>query len=259
MAMQHSLTNLRVLITRPLAQSRALAAQIHEYRGIAVQVPTLEIVGVPASDSLRKKLLCGTECQAVIFVSHNAVIHANRITPLAGFSMRAVFAPGRSTALALNEVGVNDVITPATGYDSESLLALPEMRDVSGKHILIVRGQGGREELHDKLVNRGARVNYAEVYNRRRPADCHENLRRALADGVDVICVSSGEAMENLLSSLPAGEAESVLQLPLFAPSPRVAGLARARGFKQPVIADTPDDLGTTTSLLQWAATQRPV
>jgi uroporphyrinogen-III synthase len=257
--MQHSLSNLRVLITRPLAQSRTLAAKIQEYQGIAVQVPTLEIVGVPASPSLRQKLSCGTECHLVVFVSRNAVVHANAITPLADLAMHSVIAPGRATAQALNDVGVNDVITPASGNDSESLLALPEMCGVSGKHILIVRGRGGREELHDKLLDRGARVNYVEVYDRRQPADCHENLCRALAVGVDVICVSSGEAMENLLSSLPSGKAETVLQLPLFAPSPRVAGLARARGFKQPVIADTPDDLGTTTSLLQWATAQRPV
>jgi len=257
--MQHTLANLRVLITRPLDQSSALADLIHKCGGIAVAVPTLEIVGVPVSDAQRQTLLNCAACHAVVFISRNAVVHANSIAPLVGLAMRAVFAPGEATARALGDVGVDDVITPDSGSDSESLLALPQLCDISGKRVLIVRGLGGRDELRDKLVDRGARVDYVEVYRRRPPGDCHDKLRRALTDGIDAICVGSGEAMENLLSRLSAGEMESVLRLPLFAPSPRVASLARARGFKQPVVTDTPDDRGTTNSLLKWAAMQKPV
>ncbi len=237
----------------------ALAALIHENQGVAVSVPTLEIVNVPVSDAQRKTLLTCADCHAVVFVSRNAVVHANAIAPLASLAMRAVFAPGVATADALEDVGVDDVITPDCGNDSESLLALPQLQNIGGKHVLIVRGLGGRDELRDKLVGRDARVDYVEVYRRRPPADCHDNLRLALAVGVDAICVGSGEAMENLLSCLSTDETGSVLRLPLFAPSQRVAELARARGFKQPVVTDAPDDQSTTCSLLKWAAMQKPV
>ena len=62
------------------------------------------------------------------------------------------FAPGPGTAEALASVGVTDVRIPATTFDSEGLLALPELSAVRGKRIVIFRGDGGREDLGDALV-----------------------------------------------------------------------------------------------------------
>ena len=39
-----------------------------------------------------------------------------------------------------------------------------------GREVLIVRGAGGREYLKDELERRGARVRYATVYRRLKPA-----------------------------------------------------------------------------------------
>ena len=74
------------------------------------------------------------------------------------------FAPGPGTAEALADAGIANVRIPATTFDSDGLLALPELASTSqGKRVLIFRGDGGREQLGDTLRARGAEVDYVVV------------------------------------------------------------------------------------------------
>ena len=55
------------------------------------------------------------------------------------------------------------------GFDSEALLAHPDLTIAAAARVLIVRGDGGRELLQETFARRGAVVETREVYRRVRP------------------------------------------------------------------------------------------
>ena len=138
-----------ILVTRPRAQAAPLARLIEQAGGRALLFPAIEIEDVPAPGALSRL----HEFDLVIFVSPTAVAKAMpqvRAWP-AGPRVAAV---GAGTRRALEKHGIANVIAPATGADSEALLATPELGDVAGKRIAILRGDGGRALLGDTFVER---------------------------------------------------------------------------------------------------------
>jgi len=155
-----SLAGAGVLITRARDQAGPLVAAVEEAGGVAWLVPALEIAPLAGPEA------GGEAPDLAVFVSPNAVRHGARFLSLAGCRYAAI---GPATAEAMRRAGRPPDLTPAGGYDSESLLAAGELADMSGRRVLIVRGRGGRELLADTLRERGAAVHYAEVYERRLP------------------------------------------------------------------------------------------
>ena len=110
-----------------------------------------------------------------------------------------MLAPGPGTAEALAAAGIAGARIPATTFDSEGLLELPELADVRGKRVLILRGDGGREHLGDTLRARGAHVEGVSCYRRARPRSDTKGLGEAFRDGaIDIVTITSSEALDNL-------------------------------------------------------------
>ena len=105
----------------------------------------------------------------LVFVSTNAVQYAFPLLPDQLPLDIGVAAIGQATANALDAVGLPATLVPER-MDSEGLLALPELADLRGRHVIVLRGNGGRELLADTLVERGATLQQVEVYRRRLPA-----------------------------------------------------------------------------------------
>src|SRR5262249_4796592 len=137
---------------------------------------------------------------AAIFVSPNAVEYGVP-DPRRWPTRLAAFGPGPGTAEALAAAGIADVRIPTTTFDSEGLLALPELDDVRGKRVLILRGEGGREHLADALRARGAHVDAIACYRRAQPRSGVTGLAEAFDTGaIDAVTITSSEAVDNLWS-----------------------------------------------------------
>ena len=218
-----------ILVTRPARQAQRLAALVEAGGGRAILFPAIEI------EPLEGPLPPLEEFDLVAFVSPTAVQCAG--ARLKGSSVR-VAAVGSGTRRELEAQGFTDVVAPRDGSDSEALLALPELQDVAGKRILIVRGEGGRELLAESLTARGGEVEYLECYRRVVPrADPAPLL--AKWDEVDAVTVSSSEAVDNLVGLLGAGR---LAGKPLFANHPRVAERAREAGIAEVIVAGPGDE-----------------
>ena len=79
-------------------------------------------------------------------------------------------------------------------------------------------------------------------------------LRDALQNHtLDIILISSGEALENLLSLTGKAETATLLDIQLAVTHPRQAEKAKALGFtRTPIISQQPGDTYLVDALLEW-------
>ncbi len=102
----------------------------------------------------------------VFVVSPNAVDYAAKTLVDTGFHFRSdlkYFAVGQRTAKYLTEKAEQAVIYPIEFENSEGVLALPEMQNLTDKTILILRADSGRELLAETAVLRGQLFNIWSV------------------------------------------------------------------------------------------------
>lgn len=241
-----------VLVTRPEAQSRALTSAIEKAGGTAIAFPVMRIEGRVPGEILAEA--AGQPLpDIVVFVSRNAVEHG--IGAL-GVTNALLAAIGPATAEAITARGKHVDIIPDGSFDSETLLSDPILKDVSGRHITIVRGESGRELLADTLRERGAEVCYLPVYRRvvaQPSAATIERLQQSWQRGdIDCVTVMSVQTLEFLLQILPASSVALLRGTPLVAPAERVLQTALTRLPGIPTkLSDGPGEAAMVNALIQ--------
>ncbi|WP_119632203.1 uroporphyrinogen-III synthase [Methylocaldum marinum] len=255
-----TLFGLNVLVTRPREQADGLCALIEAAGGRALRMPLLEIAAV-ADPSTAEALLSRTDqWDWLIFTSTNAVRFALQIIggSYAPPPSARVAAIGRATAEALAKAGIRVDLIPKPQFNSESLLASPEMADVTGQSILIVRGEGGREHLAQTLEARGAEVVFAEVYRRILPEmDIAYWIDLWRQGRIDVVTITSGEALNNLMLFLGEARHEFTERTPLVVIGSRIEKLARDLGWHHVIGAEPASDQAITETIIGLAETKR--
>ncbi len=244
----------RILVTRPLEQADRLIDLIRSSGGEAVMFPAIEILGPSDHAILNKQIDLLHTYDLAIFISPTAVKHgvkhltARRAWP-SGLPIAAV---GPGSARALEACGFQRIILPTGHSDSEALLALPELNRVSGKRIIIFRGEGGREVLATTLRQRGAEVVYAECYRRAKPvSSLAPILESHLRTPLSAITITSTEALNNLLDIAGTTNQPVLADIPFFVPHQRIAESARQRGI-QTVITAEGGDAGLVEGMVKF-------
>ncbi|MCY1393431.1 Uroporphyrinogen-III synthase [compost metagenome] len=228
------MTGWRLLLTRPAEECSALAATLKEAGVSSHAMPLLDIEAITVGTAQRSRIL-ELDCYcAVIVVSKPAARlglelmdqHWPQPPQLAWFSV------GAATAQILQARGLA-VTFPAEGDDSEALLQLPRLQAAiaePGARVLIMRGEGGRELLAERLSELGASVEYLELYRRSLPQYPVGALSHVVGEQrLNGLVVSSGQGFEHL-RTLAGDDWPQLSQMTLFVPSPRVAEIAQAAG-----------------------------
>lgn len=246
------LAGLRIVVTRPRGQANELAQNITRLGGKPLLFPLLEIV--PVSDTkVLTTLAQNLQCyDLLVFISPNAVKYG--MATLIGIPPNVrIAAVGQSSAQALRELGVGNVIAPTERFDSEALLVLPELQNVSGWRVAILRGDAGREVLGETLKLRGAQVEYVTCYQRSKP---ETDATELLAGKADALTVTSSEALGHLWQMLGELDRARFAVIPLFVPHARIVDLARQQGWREVIQTASGDD-GMLDALVAWAHTKR--
>ncbi|HEC58606.1 hypothetical protein LCGC14_1861560 [marine sediment metagenome] len=229
-----SLNGLKVLVTRPEQQAATLCNSITAGGGIAIAFPVIDIL--PISSWNESKISINQQ-DMIIFVSRNAVIHF-----MAGMQGSLpddiqLVAVGAGTAETMREQGLRVNILPPPPGGSEALLLMPELNNVQNKHILIVRGDGGREHLADTLIARDANIKYLEVYQRGLATRSKQEIE--LAKTADCIVITSVAGLDNVCLLINIDELTSKW---LIVMSERIRQHALSLGFQHCVVVDDASD-----------------
>lgn len=220
-----------VLVTRPDQQGRELCQRLVDVGIPAIHHPLINIVANRNGSNLVHQL---TECDILIAVSQHAVNFAHQLFSNASSNWPTdviYLAVGQKTAHYLSKLSQQKVNYPLVG-DSEHLLEVPELQDVDGKRILILRGNGGRELIYQRLVQRQAKVEYCETY-------CREFISFSAESAypywqqhdVTRIVVTSSEQLAFLVSQTPPIYQTWLFNLQLLVPSQRIVETAINLGF----------------------------
>jgi uroporphyrinogen-III synthase len=238
------LEGVRVLVARPQDQGATLTAQLQNKGAEAIQLPAIEIKSTPLSPSLKNCFLNLDQYHHVIAVSTHAARFGlqwvDQYWPQLPVSIKW-YAVGEKTASVLNDADI-DVITAFQGNNSEALLDLPELEQLNNENVLILRGLDGRELLKQTLEQRGAKVDYAELYQRGLPnySDCE--LDKALIKfSPNILITLSGETLHNLVK-LSQNRDIVITDKTVLVPSERVAEQAKLLGFGEILIPDALDE-----------------
>ena len=257
---------MRLIVTRPRAQA---AAWVRELLALGQQVSALPLIEIAPLDDPAplRQAWQGLDGYAwVVFVSANAVQHFFAAAPPGLGWPAGVLAgsTGPGTSAALRAAGVSEaaLVEPAAdapAFDSEALWARVSGQDWSGRRVLVVRGEDGRDWLAETLRARGAAVDFVAAYRRRAPlcgAAETALLQAALAaPAAHLWLFSSSEAVANLQALAPTADWSRSAAL---ASHPRIVQAARAAGFGR-VDLTAPVPAAVVALLEAWPARAAPI
>ena len=147
------------------------------------------------------------------------------------------FAVGKSTAACLEDAGIAPLV-PAAGFNSEALLQLPALQQLTGRRILILKGEGGRELLEQTFAERGAQVDSLALYRRVARHYSFDQLQALFVEGIpDALIATSGDVLK-AMDALIKPCLNTRFELPLVVASERIAEAAKGLGYRQIIISE---------------------
>mgnify|MGYP000039620122 FL=1 len=251
---QCQLNGVGVLITRPQHQAGYLMNKIAELGGVPWLFPVLTIADIDDKQPLLDLIARLSSFDIAVFVSPNAVDKAMPLIKQHGIWPPHLIAAtvGQGSANMLKSHGIETIIVPDNGSDSEALLEMPFFQQVTGKHIVIFRGEEGRKLLGDTLSERGADVEYIACYRRSKPV---ADIAPLLADWrhrkIQAVVITSSEGLNNLFDMLGKTGQQLLRTTPLFTAHERIAQKARELGIATVCCTPGGDD-GTIQGLLSY-------
>lgn len=236
------------LLIRP---QHKLAASSKSFQQAGLDVATLALIKTVANDhntkNIKQALTMADKHSIFVFVSTVAAELARAEISQWPHHLQCI-AVGPSTATILRGFGAQPFVPIIA--TTEGLLSLPILNEVTGKHCYLMKGHGGRVDLAQELIKRGATVTELELYKRCQIESPLENTHWQ-QDQIRCIIVTSGEQIELAFGKL---DQQWLKQTPWIVVSERTAEIAAKLGVKQTLISTGASDtelIATAKKLLE--------
>lgn len=235
-----------ILVTRPSPAGEALVSALCARGQNAVSAPLIRIQPGGELPLLTTKMAALSPGDALFLLSKNAVYHANKQLIQQNYLWSDKFCYygiGQSTAQYFQTLTGLPAAFMSGGETSEHLLTRPDLQTLTGRRILLLRGNGGREHLAQTLRERGADVNYCECY-RREPVEYNggECALQWQKQQVNTLVVTSGEMLQLLRQLIPPAHISWLFQCRIVVVSDRLAAAAHSLGWQHIIIARSADN-----------------
>jgi uroporphyrinogen-III synthase/uroporphyrinogen III methyltransferase/synthase len=240
----------RVLVTRAAHQAGKLSEGLRAMGAEPVEVPVLEIRPPASFEPFDAAIHQLSSYDWLILTSANAVHALAERSAFLGFSLPALAPPqvaaiGEATASEARKAGLQVAFVPQA-YIAESLvdglLKLLQTQPLR-QSILLVRAAVARDVIPDALHTAGAVVEVVDAYRNALPEAAPEQLRRAVANGLDVATFTSSSSATHLAeAALAAGIAWPFAAVPAVSIGPITSQTLRELGWP-PSVEAVPSDI----------------
>lgn len=215
------------LITRPAGKADNLLQRLDE---LAVAYHYQPVITTQSVQLKPHDLQMLQQAEWIILVSLSAVHALEQQLDPAQLTAPLV-AVGETTATALQRWTGRRVIVPQD-QRSEGLLALPELQEVAGNRVVIVRGNAGRELIKQGLSQRGALVRYVQSY-RRLPLPLNGELlcQQWQQQNIECVVATSNEILHRIFEIVPPSQHPWLISRQWILVSPRARDSALQLGI----------------------------
>lgn len=229
----------KILVTRPQPHADELAAYLRQQGHQVTCFPLLTLSENPAITALHDALKPTPDI--IIAISDAAVTCSHHYIQQHGLSWPSqsqYFAVGQRTATKWQQLANIQALYPAHS-DSENLLALPQLNQVSNARVLILKGNAGRPLIESHLTQNGAQVTSVECYLRQGVViDPTTSLAKWQDNEINSVIITSGEMLTSFMSQVPSEYLSWIQQLTLIVASQRIKAIALQAGFNNIWVAD---------------------
>jgi uroporphyrinogen-III synthase len=245
----------RVLVTRAAHQAGKLSEGLRALGAEPVEVPVLEIQAPESFEALDAALLGLDGYDWLILTSANTVRALIDRASALGVALAQppglkVAAVGESTAETARLAGLRIGFVPEA-HVAESLIEGLE-RDVAGKKILLARAEAARDVIPDALRSAGAMLVVVDAYRNCLPEAAPEQLRLALAEGIDAATFTSSSSVTHLAEAAGvAGIAWPFAGVLAVSIGPITSGTLRELGWEPAAEANPSDVSGVIAAVVR--------
>ena len=251
-----------IVVTRPVHQAEKLCKDLKKAGAEVILFPLIKISPPQNLPLARQQLSQLAKYDLIIFISPNAVEGCLKWVDATTLQNINIASVGAKTTATLLKHGIQVTISPQKNYNSEALLALPEVQELGltaqGKphKIAILRGEGGREFLKDRLEKQGCVVDYIELYKRSCPQESLQQLtEKAQSNQLDMILITSGSSIEHLFALQAQTKNDWLTSAPLLVGSERIKQQVLKSTSHHGTLLSTqnPSDESLFERLLEWS------
>ncbi len=193
-----------LLFTRPLPKLKASASAFEQAGINAVGVATSDIIKISSEQKAAADYLASNSVNAIIVTSVYAVEPVISGLRESASPLPLIVAVGDATARKL-QAGLEalpsvQIVTPKN-HTSEGILAMHQLNEANCQHVVIIKGEGGRDAIAKGLDEKGTLVNSFCVYKREQLVRPIYTKRWKMGEVSGIIATSEAMALKWLTVS----------------------------------------------------------